>query len=76
MSIDQETVERAKKYAKKEGRSLSNLVESYLKLLSKRDESKRKELGPITRSLLGSLKSSKELDYKAIIKAAKVKKYG
>ena len=38
LNIDQEVIEKAKIFAKSEGRSLSNLVEDYLKTLIERKE--------------------------------------
>jgi Family of unknown function (DUF6364) len=41
LSIDRKVIERAKKYAKQERRSISDIVENYLKLLTndiRRDE--------------------------------------
>jgi predicted HicB family RNase H-like nuclease len=35
LNIDRDVARKAKVYAKKEGRSLSDLVENYLKLLTK-----------------------------------------
>ena len=42
LSIDKQVIVRAKKYAKQQGRSLSDIVENYLKLLT--SEIKKTEL--------------------------------
>lgn len=72
LTMDKTVIERAKKYAKREDRSLSNLVESYLKAITKQDKVKQEEnseqnkyeLSPIVKSLKGSFKAPKTLDYK------------
>ena len=72
LTMDKSVIESAKKYAKREDRSLSNLVESYLKAITKQDKVKQEEnseqnkyeLSPIVKSLKGSFKAPKTLDYK------------
>lgn len=64
LTIERSVIEDAKKYARKRGRSLSDLIEHYLKTLmdkSPRDES---ELPPIVKSLRGSFQMPKHFDYK------------
>jgi F0F1-type ATP synthase membrane subunit b/b' len=77
LSIDQEIIERAKQYAKTQGRSLSNIIEEYLKSISK-DASKNKEqeLSKIVKELKGSIKVSKDMkSYDTILEDALIKKY-
>lgn len=77
LTIDKSVIEEAKKYAKSQGRSLSNLIEEYLKSVSSKD-SKTKELtlSPITKSLLGSVKlKNKDIDYKKILEDEILKKH-
>ncbi|WP_436416592.1 DUF6364 family protein [Petrimonas sp.] len=66
LTMDKSVIERAKKYAKREERSLSNLVENYLKALTyeKKDKKEDEELSPIVKSLKGSFKAPKDFDYK------------
>lgn len=60
LSLDKEIIEQAKKYAKKQKTSLSNMVENYFYYLTS-DKSekvyKSKEKTPITDKLLGSVKN-------------------
>ena len=65
LTIEQEIIERAKKYAKEKNRSLSDIIENYLKILTK-EERKQKvnKLSPIVESLKGSFKMPKNMDYK------------
>ena len=76
LSLDKETIESAKKYAEKRGKSVSRIVQDYLASISK-NESKEGErtLGPITRELHGVLKGKISLDYKLDIADYIEKKY-
>ena len=64
LTIEQTVIEKAKKYAKDKERSLSNLIENYLKALTKEDNSNEIELTPIVKSLKGSFTAPKNFDYK------------
>lgn len=64
LTIEQSVIENAKKYAKEKERSLSDLIENYLKTLTKDTAQSDIELTPIVKSLKGSFKAPKELDYK------------
>jgi len=76
LTIEQEIIKRAKSYAKKKNRSLSDIIENYLKTLTK-EEQKQKEnnLSPIVKSLKGSFKMAKNLDYKKELQKRLEKKY-
>ena len=78
LTIDKEVIEQAKRYAKKENRSLSNLIENFLKHVS-RDEKKEKEhdLHPDILALRGSVKmpDNLSLDYKKEIEEARMERY-
>ncbi|WP_425389825.1 DUF6364 family protein [Ekhidna sp.] len=76
LTVDKETIEQAKKYAKEQGRSLSSIVENYLKLLSSKDRNiKESSDSKIIKSLKGSLKLPKDLDYKKARQDSLMKKY-
>jgi replicative DNA helicase len=66
LTIDQSIIEKAKRYARKKERSLSDLVENYLKALvsSNDNDDKTNELTPTVKALKGSFKMSKDFDYK------------
>ncbi len=65
LTIEQEIIERAKNYAKKKNRSLSDIIENYLKILTKEErKQKSHKLSPIVESLKGSFKMPKNMDYK------------
>ena len=75
LNIDKDVARKAKVYAKKEGRSLSDLVENYLKLLTKNLAVEDSEYSPRVRALLGSVSLPKDFDYKKELADALVNKY-
>ncbi|NLI23801.1 MAG: hypothetical protein GX419_03735 [Bacteroidales bacterium] len=75
LTVEREVVERAKKYARKEGRSLSDIVESYLKALSSETNKKGKRTGFLVQSLRGSFKAPKKVNYKAQLSEILYNKY-
>lgn len=76
LTIEKEVIERAKKYAKEKNRSLSDLIENYLKILTLEEQKKKaKNLNPVVKSLKGSFKTSEKMDYKAELKKRLDKKY-
>lgn len=80
LSIDINTVNRAKKYAKRQGRSLSDLVENYLMAITanvKIDEDEfMSQISPEIRELVGiASKVPKDIDYKKIVEDYLVEKY-
>lgn len=64
LTIEETVIEKAKKYAKVKERSLSNLIENYLKALTTESNQKEIELTPIVKSLKGSFNAPKDFDYK------------
>ena len=78
LTVDKRVIEEAKKYAKKQGRSLSNLIEDYLKLLIEPQSPANDEFEytPIVRSLKGSVKVGEEdFDYTEVLEEELMKKY-
>jgi len=76
LTIEQEVIDRAKGYAKEKKRSLSDIIESFLKLLTKEENKKNNnKLSPIVKSLNGSFKMPKNMDYKKELKNRLEKKY-
>lgn len=64
ITIDENVIEKAKKYAKGKKNSLSNIIENYLKTLVAEDRKETTELSPTVKSLKGSFKADKDFDYK------------
>jgi len=77
LTIEREIMNRAKKYAKNQNRSLSDIIENYLKTLTKEEiVDKSQKLGPIVKSLKGSFKlPKKDVDYKEELRNRLEKKY-
>jgi len=74
LTIEQAIIERAKSYAKERGRSLSDIIENYLKIITK-DERIEAEMSPLIKSLRGSFKIPKSFDYKKELSKELSKKY-
>ncbi len=76
LSIDKDVIDAAKEYAKSQGRSLSNVIEEYLKSVTKR---KRKEkaykFNSIIEELSGSVKLPVNKTYDDVMSEALVEKY-
>lgn len=77
LSIREQVILDAKKYAKDHGKSLSNIVEEYLKSLSSvNTKSKELELSELITELKGSVKLPKEFkSYKETLEDALLEKY-
>ena len=77
LTIEKEVIEIAKKYAKENDQSLSEIVENYFKFVTvERVKSKEKPLSPRVRKLRGILKTDENFDYKQILTEELSKKYG
>lgn len=67
LSIDENVVSEAKEYARESGKSLSKIIEGYLRgLKNKRKTVKHDELPPIIKRLHGCIKSEDNRSYKDI----------
>lgn len=75
LTIEQSLIEKAKHYAKGKGRSLSDIVENYLKVIIKEENTKVIDSTPIASSLRGSFKAPKGFDYKEELAKGLSKKY-
>jgi len=75
LNINRDVARRAKVYAKTKGRSLSDLVENYLKLITKNTPVEETEYTPLVKSLFGSVNLPADFDYKKELGDALVKKY-
>jgi hypothetical protein len=61
LSVEEKVIKKAKSYAKKTGRSLSELVQSYLEQLTEDDNDHRK-LSPKLKRLIGAVKLPPNFD--------------
>lgn len=74
LTIEEDVIDSAKKYARKKGSSLSNIVENYLKSITSK-ESKSGEIPPKILRLKGSIKLPSNFDYKKELSNAINKKH-
>ena len=75
LTIEQSVIEKAKKYAKEKERSLSDLIENYLKAITKEKKTEIVRDTPIIQSLKGSFHMSGDFDYKKELTENLSKKY-
>ncbi len=75
LSIDENVVAEAKEYAKESGKSLSKLIEGYLRGLKNKKIVKHEELPPSIKRLHGCIKIDDNRDYKDIYVEALLEKY-
>uniref|UniRef100_UPI00404AFC2F DUF6364 family protein n=1 Tax=Flavobacterium sp. TaxID=239 RepID=UPI00404AFC2F len=76
LTIDKEVIEMAKSYAKNKNRSLSKIIENYLKTITEKEQKEKvQELNPIVASLKGSFKMPKDMKYKNELKNRLEEKY-
>lgn len=75
LSVDESVIRDAKEYAQKTGRSVSQLVESYLKAITHPTTKKKSKLPPHLKRWHGAFKIEDERDYKEMIAAAIGEKY-
>ncbi len=74
LSVEKSVIERAKEYAKKTGRSLSELVENYLDTITQHD--KEEKISPRLKKLVGAVKLPADFDEKKELEAYYKKKHG
>lgn len=69
LTIDEAVINSAKKYARKKGRSLSEIVQNYLQSISS-SKKNEEELSPKVLTLMGRIKLPENFDYKEELKKA------
>lgn len=74
LTIDDSIIKKAKSYAKNKGRSLSEIIENYLKVITV-EQKDSEDFSPLIRSLKGSFKAPKNFDYKEELTRSLSKKY-
>ena len=75
LNIDKELAQKAKAYARSRGRSLSDLVESYFKVLAGKSGFEDNDFTTRVKSLLGSIKVPDDFNYKTDLSDQLSKKY-
>lgn len=74
LTIDDSVISVAKKYAKKSGKSLSDIVENYLKNLTSK-ETKDETISPRILKLMGVIELPDNFEYKRALKDSLSKKH-
>jgi len=74
LTIEKSVIEKAKSYAKDNERSLSKLIENYLKAITS-EKRVNEDISPIVNSLRGSFKSPESFDYKKELSKGLSEKY-
>ena len=75
LTIDEPVIERAKAYAKGKGRSLSDIIENYLKAITMEQRESDPKITPLVKSLMGSFKAPADFDYKKELANGLTEKY-
>lgn len=75
LTIEHTLIDKAKRYAKDKGRSLSDLIENYLKVMIKEDNAKVIDSTPIVSSLRGAFKAPEDFNYKRELSKGLSEKY-
>jgi hypothetical protein len=75
LTIERTVIDKAKIYAKRKGHSLSDIIENYLKVITKDGTKSEIELTPIVKSLRGSFKAPSDFDYGKELAKSLSKKY-
>lgn len=74
LTIEQSIIEKAKSYAKEKGRSLSDIIENYLKAITT-EQKITEDILPLVNSLRGSFKAPESFDYKKELTKGLSEKY-
>ena len=75
LNVDHEVILKAKQFAKIQGRSLSDIVETYLKMISINEPTDTIELSPRVKSLRGTFSLPADFDYKKELSDAITRKH-
>jgi hypothetical protein len=73
LTVEKTIIDRAKSYAKKTGRSLSELIENYLENIT--DENYDSDLSPKLKKLVGSVKLPGDFDEEIELRSSIEKKH-
>ena len=76
LTIEQAVIERAKEYAKEKNRSLSYIIENYLKMITQGQKIPQgKKHDSVVESMKGSFKMPADMDYKKELQKIREEKY-
>jgi len=74
ITIEKNLIEQAKYYARKKGKSLSEIIENYLKTIVEEDKEKY-HISPSIEKLKGSVRLPEDFDYKKNLADSLFEKY-
>lgn len=74
LTVEKSIIEKAKIYARKTGRSLSDLIEKYLENITEEIQSDKK-ISPRLKKIIGAVKLPKNFDEKAELRSALERKH-
>ena len=75
LTMEDSIINRAKQYAKKSGRSLSDIIEAYLDGLTKKENPQEKEMNDDLKKLFGVTKIPTTLNHKTEMRKIMAKKH-
>jgi hypothetical protein len=77
LTIEDDVIKKAKSYARSKGRSLSDIIENYLKAVinDQNPPITDKQISSVLKGLKGSFKAAPDFDYKKEMAKALTKKY-
>ncbi len=75
LTLEKEVIEKAKKYASENGRSLSEMVENYFKLLVREKKVPSLEISNRVKRLQGIVKVDSTFDYKKTLEEEITKRH-
>lgn len=74
LTMEDKVIDSAKKYARQKGKSLSDIVENYLKSITTNEET-AVVLSPKVTKMMGVIKLPDDFDYKKELRSSLAKKY-
>jgi len=75
LTVEKDLIQRAKEYAKNQGRSLSDLVENYFKLITSQDYPIMQDLPDVVKEMRGSFTAPVDFNYKQVLEDEIKKKH-
>ncbi len=75
LTIEESVIMKAKQYAKSRGRSLSDIIENYLQMITRDNPDLDISPSPLVKSLKGSFNAPADLDYKEQLSKGLSEKY-
>ncbi|MEE9429861.1 MAG: DUF6364 family protein [Melioribacteraceae bacterium] len=75
LKLNKRSIERAKRYAKRNKQSLSGIVENYFEIISEKESSNEIEISPNVLELAGIIKLSDDVNIKELYGKHLVEKY-